>query len=217
MGICSTLLDLLFPPRCTFCRRILKTGEKGMCASCKKNISRTKHGGAQGGDFFSVCVSPLYYEKSVRESILRYKFHDATGYANVYGGLIADCIRENLAGQYDIISWVPLSSKRLRKRGYDQSMLMAMSAALKLDDVAVELIVKHTDVPAQSGVGDAAKRRANISGVYTVADEELVRGKHVLLIDDIITTGATLSECAKTLKLFGAKSVVCATLARTRE
>ena len=188
-----------------------------MCAKCVSSISRTAGGGAQSGEFFTVCVSPLFYEDSVRESILRYKFKDLSTYAEVYGELIADCIRDNLSERYDIITWVPLSEKRRKKRGYDQAMLLAMAAALKLDDVAAELLIKHTDVPAQSGVGDASKRKANISGVYKTADEDLVRGRRVLLIDDIITTGATLSECAKTLRLSGAEEVLCCTLARTRE
>jgi ComF family protein len=188
-----------------------------MCAACAAALARPKGGGAQTGDFFSVCVSPLYYEDTARNAILRFKFSDATGYAAVFGGLIADCISANLAGRYDLITWVPLSGKRLKKRGYDQAMLLAMAAALKLDDVAVELLRKHKDVPAQSGAGSAEKRRANISGVYAAADEELVRGKRVLLIDDIITTGATLSECAKTLKSAGAAEVLCCALARLRE
>lgn len=217
MGVFSGLLDLLFPPRCVFCRKILKADESGMCRKCSVSISRTQNGGAQSGEFFSVCVSPLYYEDSVREAILRFKFNDFTVYADVFGKLMAECIEENLKGSYDIITWVPLSRKRLKKRGYDQAMLLAMSAALKLDDVAVELLRKHTDVPAQSGVGSAEKRRANISGVYEVVDEELVRGKRILLIDDIITTGSTLSECSKTLKYSGAEEIVCCTLARTRE
>ncbi len=217
MGIFSGLLDLIYPPRCAFCRKVLKSGESGMCAKCCNTVSRTRNGGAQSGEFFSSCVSPLYYENEVRDAILRFKFNDATAYAPLFGEFMADCIEENLKGRYDIITWVPLSSKRLKKRGYDQAMLLAMSAALKLDDVAVELLVKHTEVPAQSGVGSAEKRRANISGVYAVTDEELVRGKRILLIDDIITTGSTLSECAKTLKYSGAKEVVCCTLARTRE
>lgn len=216
MGVFSGILDLLFPPRCAFCRRVLKTREKGMCAGCEKDIPRTKNGGCQSGDFFSDCVSPLFYENEVRESILRFKFHDATQYAEIYGRLLADCVRDNLKGRYDIIGWVPLSANRLKKRGYDQAMMLALSTALKLDDVAVELLRKQVDVPAQSGIGGPEKRRANISGVYTVPDEELVRGKRVLLIDDIVTTGATLSECAKTLRLFGAEDVVCAALARTR-
>ena len=217
MSIFSELLDLFFPPRCAFCRRVLKPGEKGMCRKCAKTISRTKNGGAQSGEFFSACFSPLYYEKKTRDAILRFKFNDTTMYADVFGQLIAECIEENLKGRYDIITWVPLSAKRYKKRGYDQAMLLAMSAALKMDDVAVELLRKNTDVPAQSGVGTAEKRRANINGVFSVIDEDLVRNKRVLLIDDIITTGSTLSECAKTLRYSGATEVVCCTLARARE
>ena len=217
MGVFSGLLDLMFPPRCAFCRKILKTGEFGICEKCEAKISRTVNGGAQGGDFFSICVSPLYCENEVRDAILRFKFNDATGYTGLFSEFIADCISENLKGRYDIITWVPLSTNRLKKRGYDQAMLLAMAAALRLDDVAVELLHKNTDVPAQSGVGSEEKRRANISGVYSVADEELVRGRRILLIDDIITTGATLSECAKTLKYSGAEEVVCCALARARE
>lgn len=188
-----------------------------MCKRCDGTIARTRGGGARTGDFFDLCVSPLYYEDRVRAAILRFKFQDATAYAELFGRLIADCVAEHLVGRYDLITWVPLSRNRLKKRGYDQAMLLAMAAALQLDDVAVELLKKPEEVPAQSGVGSAEKRRANISGAFCVADEELVSGRRILLIDDIVTTGATLSECAKTLKAAGAAEVVCCTLARTRE
>lgn len=216
MKLLSGIIDLLFPPRCCFCRRVLKSNEKGMCLACEGAVEHPNNGGAQSGEFFSVCVSPLYYDGKVRESILRFKFKDATFYASTYGAILAKCISENLAGRYDLITWVPLSDKRLKKRGYDQAMLLAMATALDLDDVAIELLKKQVDVPAQSSLGGAEKRRANISGAYTVPDEELVRGKRILLIDDIITTGSTISECAKTLRYFGAEDVVCATLARSR-
>lgn len=217
MGFISGLLDLFFPPRCAFCKRVLGAGETGMCKRCDKALARTRNGGARTGDFFDLCVSPLYYEDRVRAAILRFKFQDATAYAELFGRLIADCVTEHLAGRYDLITWVPLSRNRLKKRGYDQAMLLAMAAALQLDDVAVELLKKPEEVPAQSGVGSAEKRRANICGAFCVADEELVSDRRILLIDDIVTTGSTLSECAKTLKAAGAKEVVCCTLARTRE
>ncbi len=217
MSVFTSILDLLFPQKCTFCRKLLHSGESGMCAACEKELPYTRGQAKQNGDFYSVCVSPLFYEGSVREAILRFKFRDATSYAGLFGKLIADCIRENLSNRYDLISWVPLSAKRLKKRGYDQAMLLAMAAALELDDVAVETLVKHTDVPAQSGMGSAEKRRANISGSYSVSDAELIAGKRVLLIDDIVTTGSTLSECARMLRGAGASDVVCATLARTKE
>lgn len=217
MGFIAGFLDLLFPPRCAFCKRVLGAGEIGSCKRCDRAIARTRGGGARTGDFFDLCVSPLYYEERVRAAVLRFKFQDATANADVFGRLIADCVKEHLAGRYDLITWVPLSRNRLKKRGYDQAMLLAMAAALQMDDVAVELLKKPEEVPAQSGVGSAEKRRANISGAFCVADEELVSGRRILLIDDIVTTGATLSECAKTLKAAGATEVYCCTLARTRE
>lgn len=216
MATLSSLMDLLFPPRCPFCRKLLKKGEDGLCQKCAEGLPYTEGAAVfTEGEFFSECVSPLYYKDSVRDSILRFKFRELTNYATCYGDLLADCIRQNLAGKYDLISWVPISAKRKKARGYDQSMLLAMAAALALDDVAVETLRKHKDVPAQSGLDAAEKRRANVLGAYEAADPELIAGKRVLLIDDIVTTGSTLSECARTLLMAEAKEVICAVLART--
>jgi len=217
MGLWTGILDLFFPPRCAFCRKLLRRGESGMCAACEKSLPYTTDGGRQKGDFVELCVSPLYYEGNVRDALLRYKFKGTTAYAGVFARLLADCVKENLAGRYDLISWVPLSSRRLRERGYDQAMILAMAMALELDDVAAETLKKTAEVAPQSETGSAEKRRANISGAYEVPDPELVAGKRILLVDDIVTTGATFSECARTLGLAGAESVVCAAVARSRD
>jgi len=215
MGLLSVLLDLLFPPKCVFCGAPVGRKADGLCRTCAEKLPYLKGAAARStGDFFTVCVSPLKYEGSVRRSLLRYKFHGASENAEIYGRILADCVREHLSGQYDLITWVPLSQRRKKDRGYDQAMLLAMATALNLSDVAVETLVKARHVQAQSTLQGKEARRANISGVYEVKDPELVAGKHVLLIDDIVTTGATLSECARTLLLAGAESVACATLAR---
>lgn len=185
-----------------------------MCAECERNLPYTPPSERAGTDFVAACVAPLKYEGTVREALHRYKFQGVTAYAGVFGRLAAGCIAERLSGEYDLISWVPLSSQRLRERGYDQAMLIAMAAALELGDVAVETLRKRKDVAPQSATGSIEKRRANISGAYEVIDPELVEGRRILLIDDIVTTGATVSECARTLGLAGAESVVCAALAR---
>ncbi|MBR7056685.1 MAG: ComF family protein [Oscillospiraceae bacterium] len=213
----SGLLDLLFPPKCAFCRRLVKSNNNLLCPACRANLPYTEDGGAQHGDFFRLCISALYYEDTVRQALLRYKFQGSSGYAGTFGRLLADCIRAELRGQYDLISWVPLSRERLRERGYDQAMLLAQAAALELQDVAVSTLDKVRNAEKQSGVGSAEKRRANISGAYRVADAELIQGRRILLIDDIVTTGATLSECARTLLEGGASQVVCATVARGRD
>ena len=98
----------------------------------------------------------------------------------------------------------------------DQAFLLASAAALELGDVAVETLRKGRNTQAQSGLSDDAARRANVLGAYTIVDPELVEGKRVLLIDDVVTTGSTFSECARVLRSAGAAGVVCATLARAR-
>lgn len=211
-GFFSGFLDIMFPPRCVFCRKFLKSGERFICGGCGKTLPYADRD-ERKGDFFTVCVFPLYYRGSVRDSVLRFKFKNATNYAACYGKMLADCIAKSLSGQYDYITWVPLSKKRLKRRGYDQAMLLAMATALELGEVALELLKKTIDIPAQSGLGPAEKRRANVSGAYVVIDPELVRGKRILLIDDIVTTGSTLSECARMLLMADAESVVCAALA----
>lgn len=215
--IWNGILDLLFPPRCVFCGAILRAGESGICDECQTKLPWIVGQAAeQKFEFVSLCVSPLWYQDDVRESIHRYKFYDRSGYAKVYGKLIAQCVSDHLSDRFDFISWVPLSSKRLRKRGYDQAKLLAVAAALNLDCVAVDTLCKVHDTDAQSSIKDDSARRANVLGVYEVPDPELVAGKRILLIDDVVTTGATLSECARVLRIFGAKEVVCASLARAR-
>ncbi len=213
----GVLLDLLFPPRCVFCRKILKRGETGLCGSCQSQLPwALEQAAEQKIEFISLCASPLWYQGLVRESIHRYKFSDRSGYAKTYARLVGQCVADHLAGRYDLITWVPLSARSLKRRGYDQAMLLAMAAALELDDVAVETLRKKRDTDAQSSLKEDAARRANVLGAYEIADPALVEGKRLLLIDDVVTTGSTLSECARVLRSYGARDVVCATLARAR-
>ena len=209
------LLDLLYPPRCVFCRRLTGGGGAGVCPECRETLPWTEDGAEKRGEGFTVCVAPLYYRDNVRESLHRYKFGGAEGFAETYGPLLAECIQTKLRGGYDLISWVPLSRKRLRERGYDQAKLLAHAAARALGEPLVPTLEKRKDVAKQSAAGGAEQRRANIAGAYRVPEPETVAGKRVLLIDDIVTTGATLSECARTLRAAGAAAVVCAALAST--
>jgi len=214
MGIFSTFLDLLFPPKCVFCSGVLSKADDGWCDKCTESLPYADNHGRQDGEVFDFCVSPLYYTGVVRRSILRYKFREASHYADIYAKVLSECIREAPDMDYDIISWVPLSSKRERKRGYDQAMLLAMATALELNEVAVETLKKPHDVQAQSELGDKNERSANIKGAYVVSDADIIKGKRILLIDDVVTTTSTLEECTRTLLSAGAGSVICAALAR---
>lgn len=210
------LLDLLFPPRCAFCGKLLKEGEKhGLCAVCQRELPWLQGGQAeQKPEFVSLCVSPLRYQDGVRRSIHRFKFYGRREYARAYGRLVAQCVQDHLSGRFDLITWVPISRRRLRQRGYDQAMLLSREAAGELGCQAVCTLQKTRDNPPQSGLTEEAARKANVLGVYAVPDPALVAGKRILLIDDVVTTGATLSECARMLRTYGAADVVCAALAR---
>ena len=211
MGILAAITDLLFPPKCMFCRKILRGGDGAACKACEAEL--TGHDGVRTGTYFSRCVIPMAYEGKVRDAIIRFKFQDQPGYATEFGRILAKCIQNEFAGQYDLITWIPVSGQRLKKRGYDQAMLLAMAAALELGDVAVETLRKTAHNAAQSSLTDAAARKTNVQGAYAVPEPELVEGKRILLIDDIITTGSTLDEASRTLMEAGAKEVLAAALA----
>lgn len=216
MNLRTYLLDLVFPPRCAFCHKIVESGDIRVCEHCKTHLPFTTNQGCQKKDFVKLCVAPFYYENDVRASLLRFKFGNTPSYAKVYAPYMAACIQETLADQWDVLSWVPVSRRRLRQRGYDQAEVLCRAVAEELDVTPVPLLIKHRHTKAQSSSGSAEKRKANIAGAYRLLDGADVKDCRILLIDDIITTGSTMSECARTLGIGGADSVVCATVARQR-
>ncbi len=152
----------------------------------------------------------------MRSAILRFKFGGRKNYAAGFGKLLSRCIEERLSGKFDLISWVPVSNRRLRERGYDQAKLLAQAAAKELGFPFESTLRKIKHNPAQSGIHGAASRRANVKSVYAPAQPFAAKGLRVLLVDDIITTGATISEAARTLVAAGAEAVCAAALARVK-
>ena len=206
------LLDLLFPPKCILCRELLEKDEEDLCMACRifgpdypNRKKRTQ--------FLDSFAAVWYYEGNVRKSILRYKFYHARHYAPGYGRLLGRKIAEVYPEGFDILSWVPVSPLRKLTRGYDQAALLAKAAAAELGITPVPLLKKIRHNRPQSGIAQEAKRRANVLGAYRVTNPETVRGKRILLLDDVLTTGSTAGECARMLKTAGAKEVHCAVLA----
>lgn len=208
------LLDLLFPPKCMLCHKII-SGKEALCDACARKVLAQSTNTLRG-HHFSRCVAPLTYDGDVRKSIHRYKFGGNAFYAETYAMLMAACVRRELHGEFDLITFVPISRRRKRKRGYDQSKLLAEHVSMALRKPMVAALVKVKDMPAQSSLLDADQRRKNVAGVYQALAEEQYAGKRVLLVDDIVTTGATLEECSKMLVKAGAANVVCVTLAMTK-
>lgn len=213
----NKLLDLIFPPKCTFCAGILEHNGDLTCSNCQRTLPWLLGTRAEKRvEFVETCVSALRYQERVKQSIHRFKFTGRRWYADTYGVLAAQCVSDHLTGTYDVITWVPVSKKRKRERGYDQSFLLASAMAEHLGQEPVELLRKVRNNPAQSLLVGAAQRRANVMDAYQAPWPERLAGKRVLLVDDVVTTGETLSECARTLRMAGAESVVCVTLAQAR-
>jgi ComF family protein len=205
----AAVLDLLCPPRCAFCER---RGVHGVCPACEKTLPYAENPLREGAPF-GRCVSPLRYEGAVRQSLLRFKFRGGQSAAEGYAQLMARVIAEEFPGEFDCITYVPVSEQRRRQRGYDQAQRIAVELGKLWDTPPQTLLRKIFDNRPQSGITSREERKGNVLGVYEAADTEHIQGARVLLVDDIITTGATLGECVRGLKAAGAQSVVCATVA----
>ena len=215
MSFFEFCLDLLFPPKCPFCGKLLEKGEL-LCPDCQSDLPWLQGIAAEKKvELTKGCVSVLRYQDKVRKAIHGYKFSGLSARSGVFGVLIAQSVTDHgLAA--DLISWPSLSKKRFRKRGYDQAQLLAQEVGRRLNLPVMRTLDKQ-ERSAQSGIKGEAARRANLLGAYTAVGPENFQGKTILLIDDVLTTGATVSECAKVLRLAGAEAVVCATLARAGE
>lgn len=205
------LTDLLYPPRCVFCQSLMQQCDMQICKACKQTLTPPQED--RKGNFFKVCISALPYEDTVRSSIIRMKLKNRKSYIKTYGKLLAEQIRQKLDGKYDVITWVPISWLRKMQRGYDQDRLIAEAVAEELSKPIEKLLLKTRHTRRQSSIRDVAQRRSNVLNTYRCVSKEAVTGKRILLIDDVITSGATLSECSKMLLLADAAQVVCATVA----
>ena len=209
----NAILDLFFPPRCAICARV---GVHGVCAACAQTLPRAEKPLREEPPF-GRCAAPLRYEGAVREALLRFKFRGARSAAEGFGQLLAQCAAEELGGEFDVVTWVPVSAARRKRRGYDQSYLLARAAARVWGIEPAELLRKTRDNPPQSSLSGAAERRGNVAGVYAAADLARIENARILLVDDIVTTGATLGECVRVLKDARSQSVVCACVASATE
>ena len=206
MKLLYRLLELLFPPKCVLCRDLLKKDETDLCKKCRIEAPAYPVS-KRTPQFLDSFAAVWYYEESVRASLLRFKFGGARHYAGAYGRFVAMKVLESVPEGVDCLTWIPVSPLRKLRRGYDQVELIARAVGKELDLVPVPTLKKIRHNRPQSGIQDASKRRANVLGVYRVMDLEAIAGKRVLLLDDILTTGATMSEAARMLKTAGAKEV----------
>lgn len=215
MKLFYALAQLLFPPKCVLCGALLEKGQTDLCPTCRTDgpecgPSRVKF------PFLDSWVAIWHYEGLVRKSIHRFKFRGRRHYAKGYGKLLAMKLAQQHPEGFDILAWVPTGNLRKLTRGYDQVELLANAVGSELGVTPVPLLKKIRNNRPQSSIKGEAQRRANVLGAYRVIDPEKVRDKRIVLLDDVITTGATAGECARVLLTAGAEEIYFGAVACAR-
>ncbi len=203
---CLTRIHFIAHPRCPRCGRGYATdaGEDHLCSTCLTE-----------GRSFHKARSIGAYEGLLLEAISRFKFRGVPYLAHPLGALLAEYEDPEFSmGEMDLLIPVPLHSRRLRARGYNQSLLLARPISRRRSiPLNYSALVRTRPTQPQTQLS-GPERRKNIRGAFEVRDADAVRGKKVLLIDDVLTTGATVQECARALLRAGADRVDVLTVAR---
>ena len=203
------LITFAYPSQCPFCG-VLVEKEGEFCTECKENLPHcAKYKLAPNSKRKDVfCVrAPYFYVGAAKRAAKALKFHRHKSAAVHFARAMAEMQVSGL-GSADYVTAVPLSAKRLRSRGFNQSECIASQYAMIKGLPYLTVAEKWKDTPKQSLQLSAKARAANVKGCYRVIDEAAVVGKTIVLVDDVNTTGATLRECARTLRKAGAACVI---------
>lgn len=216
----------IFPRRCEICGEVVPITDR-YCEPCTHNVCITGEICTKCGKMKSDCsckkshhkpsydaiIAPFMYDGNIVRAIHRLKFYSRPELAKSMGHQIADLVKERYDGiSFDYVTAVPLTIRRKYRRGYNQSALLAKVVAKELGVEYKPTIKKAFDTPPQRTL-PAKFRRGNVFGAYDIIDSVDIEDKNILIIDDVKTTGATISNCAYVLKIYGANSVYAATLA----
>lgn len=204
--VCKGCLERIRQNPKPYCRKCGRSTDKGnsICAECRK----TKL------DFDRAWAACLY-EGPMKELIHSLKYNGVLSLSTTLSRIINSFIMENseILNGIDIVTYVPLHSNRMRKRGFNQSLILASNLSKEFAIPLSHALFKAASTRNQNEL-TRDERLVNLDGAFKLKSGMDLTGVKVLLIDDVMTTGATLSECAKVLKNAGAKVVRCLTLAR---
>ncbi len=208
------IIDFIFPKRCLACG---KSGEI-FCLACLNKIPKAPPMGPK--------IHPAldYRNENLKKALWLFKYGGYVSFAETLGEIIYDRVLEEMADlkifagdRKFVLVPIPLSSKKLKKRRFNQSELIA-KRIYELDngelfDFKNDALVKIRETESQMSIKQREKRLKNLAGAFAVKNSSEVRDKNVVIIDDIVTTGATISEAAKVLKEAGALGVIAFTVA----
>ena len=216
MNLIAYLINLIYPEHCLFCDvQLHPDNHGGICDICAKGEAAlwyptNKRLAIRNINRAYVCYK---YEGGPREAIHRFKFEGKIDYAESIAKIMAKTI-EN-CGDYDIIIPIPIGKERAKERKYNQSLLIARLLARYIgSELLYDVLIKIKETPKQSAT-PAKDRMKNIIGAFAVRSRDKIAGKRILIVDDVCTTGATLSEAAKILSESGAGRIDTVTFAAT--
>lgn len=202
------ILTALFPQRCPFCRKVIAACDL-YCGSCAKNLPKTVYTRFALGGF--PCCSPLPYIGEYARAIKAFKFGRQITYAKPLMTLAVSALKKtyDISG-FDGVTYVPM----YKKKEYDHAKILAKEAAEQTGLPLIDALEKHRKNKPQHKL-NRKERIKNITGVFRLSGKDSVKGKRIILVDDIMTTGSTLGECARILKKGGCKEIVCVTVCKT--
>ncbi len=218
------LSAVIWPERCIFCgtpippltlccepcREEIHTVPPPICSFCGR--SRDDCDCGRHRHRYDRLASPFYCNGAVRRGILRLKRWDDPLSISFFAEQMAAVVRREFSEEHiDVITWVPMTRRDYRDRGYNQGELLAKDLGKLLSLPSESLLQKCYQTQPQKTIATAVERAGNVLGVFDVVTGASVADKTVLLVDDVSTTGATIDECAKMLKLYGARRVLCVT------
>lgn len=209
----ATLLDIFFPPRCIFCGTVMASSAREVCPHCENHLPFCAEGDILRKIGNDTCAVTFYYDGVVQQGIRAMKFGAKRGRAKRFAPYLARTVAEQLGGTFDAVTYVPIHPLRRLRRGFDQTQLLAATAAEIWQVPLLTTLRKIRNNPPQSTVKHPQERRENVKNVYAAVQTSGFYGKRLLLIDDVVTSGQTLAACVRVLMAAGAQSVVCAALA----
>lgn len=198
----KAILSFLFPQKCLGCRK----ENEILCDECVERIDYAEL--PRQDDIFA---ASNYSDPILRKTIWLLKYKKVKSAAAPLATLLRQRVWGKIKIENSLVAPVPLSKKRLRQRGFNQSELIARHLS---DNVRTDLLCKKIHTDSQVSIKDKEKRLTNLAGSFAVKNPEAVRGRNIILIDDVCTTGATIKEARKVLKDAGAKKVIAIVVAR---
>jgi ComF family protein len=210
------MLELIYPSVCGICEKIDK---EYLCEECKEKlkkycINEIEDCKENKRVYYDYKIKILRYENIVREKIIEYKFNEKTYLYNTMEKIILNDEKIcSFLKKYDIIIPVPMYKKRKQSRGYNQTELISKKLAkdLKIES-SNKVLRKVIDTKKQSTL-TKKERIKNVENAFNVVNSKSIENKNVILLDDIFTTGSTLNECSRMLKLAGTKEIAILTIA----